>query len=50
MKAYVYAFPKLGRNREYKKVIEDYRALVQMIVSQLSSVIASEAWQSHAHL
>jgi len=32
MKTYAYGFPRLGRNREYKKVIEDYRALVQMIV------------------
>jgi hypothetical protein len=32
MKTYAYGFPGLGRNREYKKVIEDYRVLVQMIV------------------
>jgi len=35
MKTYAYGFPRLGRTREYKKVIEDYRAPVQMIVSPL---------------
>jgi hypothetical protein len=28
MKTYAYGFPGLGRSREYKKIIEDYRALV----------------------